>query len=142
MLAILREISITCFFTSYLVVLVLELLRLLGRIPGRALLVIVMTGDRIVHARLLFDAASDRKSMRAEVMSACWPPGRTGRCCWRWDWRSVFGFVPAASRHDCQFLFLARRDGPDRACDRCPRTCPFHTQRSGRRLAERSRLWR
>jgi ABC-type uncharacterized transport system permease subunit len=43
MLAILREITITCFFTSYLVVLVLELLRLLGRIPGRALLVIVMT---------------------------------------------------------------------------------------------------
>lgn len=42
MLAILREISITCFFTSYLVVLVLELLRLLGRIPGRGLLVIVM----------------------------------------------------------------------------------------------------
>ena len=42
MLAFLREISITCFFTSYLVVLVLELLRLLGRIPGRGLLVIVM----------------------------------------------------------------------------------------------------
>ncbi|MEM8665968.1 MAG: cytochrome c biogenesis protein CcsA [Planctomycetota bacterium] len=42
MLAVLREISITCFFTSYLVVLVLELLRLAGRIPGRALLVIVM----------------------------------------------------------------------------------------------------
>lgn len=42
MLAILREISITCFFTSYLVVLVLELLRMLGRIPGRGLLVIVM----------------------------------------------------------------------------------------------------
>jgi len=42
MLAILREISITCFFTSYFVVLVLELLRLLGRIPGRGLLVVVM----------------------------------------------------------------------------------------------------
>ena len=42
MLAIFREISITCFFTSYLVVLVLELLRLAGRIPGRGLLVIVM----------------------------------------------------------------------------------------------------
>lgn len=44
MLAVFREISITCFFTSYLVVLVLELLRLLGRIPGRGLAVIVMTG--------------------------------------------------------------------------------------------------
>jgi ABC-type transport system involved in cytochrome c biogenesis permease subunit len=42
MLAVLREISVTCFFTSYLVVLVLELLRLLGRIPGRGLAVIVM----------------------------------------------------------------------------------------------------
>ena len=40
MLAILREISVTCFFTSYLVVLVLELLRLLGRIPGRGLAVL------------------------------------------------------------------------------------------------------
>jgi ABC-type transport system involved in cytochrome c biogenesis permease subunit len=43
MLAIVREITITCFFSSYLVVLVLELLRLLGKIPGRGLLVIVMT---------------------------------------------------------------------------------------------------
>lgn len=42
MLAILREISVTCFFASYLVVLVLELLRLLGRIPGRGLAVIGM----------------------------------------------------------------------------------------------------
>ncbi len=44
MLAILRDISVTCFFASYLVVLVLELLRLLGRVPGRALAVIVMMG--------------------------------------------------------------------------------------------------
>ena len=44
MLSVLREISVTCFFTSYLVVLVLELLRLAGRIPGRGLAVIVMTG--------------------------------------------------------------------------------------------------
>ena len=44
MLAILREISVPCFFTSYVVVLVLELLRLWGRIPGRGLLVVVMTG--------------------------------------------------------------------------------------------------
>lgn len=42
-LVILREISVTCFFTCYLVVLVLELLRLIGRIPGRGLMVIVMT---------------------------------------------------------------------------------------------------
>lgn len=42
MLAILREISVTCFFTSYCVVLVLEILRLWGRIPGRGLAVIGM----------------------------------------------------------------------------------------------------
>lgn len=34
----------TCFFTSYVVVLVLELLRLLGRIPGRGLAAVVMMG--------------------------------------------------------------------------------------------------
>ena len=44
MLTILRGISITCFFTSYLVVLVLELLRIWGRIPGRGLAVIAMMG--------------------------------------------------------------------------------------------------
>ena len=42
MLAFLSEISITCVFASYLVVLVLELLRLFGRIPGRGLFVIGM----------------------------------------------------------------------------------------------------
>ena len=42
MLAILREISVTCFTASYLVVLVLELLRVLGKIPGRGLAVVVM----------------------------------------------------------------------------------------------------
>lgn len=44
MVALLREISVTCFFTSYLVVLVLELLRLFGRVPGRGLAVIGMMG--------------------------------------------------------------------------------------------------
>ncbi len=43
MLSILRDISISCFFGSYLVVLCLELLRLVGRVPGRGLMVIVMT---------------------------------------------------------------------------------------------------
>ena len=42
MLAFLSEISITCVFASYFVVLVLELLRLFGRIPGRGLFVIGM----------------------------------------------------------------------------------------------------
>lgn len=44
MVAVLREISVTCFFTSYLVVLVLELLRLVGRFPGRGLAVVGMMG--------------------------------------------------------------------------------------------------
>lgn len=43
MTGVLRDISVTCFFSSYLVVLALELLRLTGRIPGRAIAVIVMT---------------------------------------------------------------------------------------------------
>ncbi|MEM9365043.1 MAG: cytochrome c biogenesis protein CcsA [Planctomycetota bacterium] len=41
-MSVLREISVTCFFTSYLVVLLLELLRLLGRVPGRGLAVMIM----------------------------------------------------------------------------------------------------
>lgn len=55
MLAIIREISITCFLTSYIVVLVLELLRLIGTIPGRGLLVIMMTGIGLfTHVCYLF----------------------------------------------------------------------------------------
>jgi ABC-type uncharacterized transport system permease subunit len=60
MLTILREISVTCFFTSYLVVLVLELLRVLGRFPGRGLLVIVMTGIGLfTHMAYLLLRASE-----------------------------------------------------------------------------------
>ncbi|MEM9643390.1 MAG: cytochrome c biogenesis protein CcsA [Planctomycetota bacterium] len=43
MLATLREISVTCFAASYIIVLALELFRLVGRIPGRGIAVIVMT---------------------------------------------------------------------------------------------------
>ena len=42
MLSILSDISVTCFTASYVVVLILELLRVLGKIPGRGLAVIVM----------------------------------------------------------------------------------------------------
>ena len=42
MLAFLSEISVTCVFASYFTVLVLELLRFFGRIPGRGLFVIAM----------------------------------------------------------------------------------------------------
>lgn len=55
MLATIREITITCFFTSYLVVLVLELLRFFGKIPGRGLSVIVMTTIGLfTHVSYLF----------------------------------------------------------------------------------------
>lgn len=42
MLSFLQQISVTCFTASYLVVLVIELLRLLGRLPGRGLAGLVM----------------------------------------------------------------------------------------------------
>jgi len=42
MLTFLQGITITCFFASYTVVLVLELLRIWGRVPGRVLAVITM----------------------------------------------------------------------------------------------------
>jgi ABC-type uncharacterized transport system permease subunit len=73
MLAILREISITCFFTSYLVVLVLELLRLLGRIPGRGLLVIAMTGIGLfTHICYLILRATDASGGAEAGMLATW----------------------------------------------------------------------
>lgn len=75
MLAILREISVTCFFTSYLVVLVLELLRTLGRIPGRGLAVIVMTAVGLfTHVTYLMLQASQG------------PSGDTGRLATWSDW--------------------------------------------------------
>ena len=42
MLAILHQISVTCFTASYLVVLAIELLRLFGRLPGRGLAGLIM----------------------------------------------------------------------------------------------------
>jgi Cytochrome C assembly protein len=44
MVDFLRNISVTCFCTSYVVVLTLEILRLFGRIPGRAMMSMVMMG--------------------------------------------------------------------------------------------------
>ncbi len=74
MLAIIREITITCFFASYTVVLVLELLRLLGRIPGRGLLVVVMTGIGIfTHVCYLFLRAAPEASAKGDVgLLASW----------------------------------------------------------------------
>ncbi len=64
MLAIFREITVTCFFSSYLIVLVLELLRLVGRVPGRGLAVIAMTSIGLfTHlAYLAFRVTVDQSS--------------------------------------------------------------------------------
>ncbi len=73
MLAVLREISVTCFFTSYLVVLVLELLRVLGRIPGRALLVIAMTAIGLfTHVTFLMLQASAEAEAVGTGLFATW----------------------------------------------------------------------
>lgn len=63
MLSILGNVTITCFLTSYLVVLVLELLQLLGRIPWRGFLVVVMMGVGLfTHACYLVLRASEESS--------------------------------------------------------------------------------
>jgi hypothetical protein len=91
---VLRQISIPCFFTSYLVVLVLELLRLWGRIPGRGLLVIVMTGlGLFTHiSYMIFRAA-------AAVGN------ETGRLATWYDWLLLLALGLAI----CFFLFYLRR---------------------------------
>ncbi|TWU57876.1 cytochrome c biogenesis protein CcsA [Rubripirellula reticaptiva] len=70
MLAILREITIPCFFTSYLIVLVLELLRLLGRIPGRGLAVIVMmTVGLFTHVCYVLLRATSIEGVEASMLA-------------------------------------------------------------------------
>ena len=73
MLDILRQISVTCFFTSYLVVLVLELLRVMGRIPGRGLAVLVMTGIGLfTHVCFLSLRAYDGPGQQDAGLLATW----------------------------------------------------------------------
>ena len=95
MLAILREISITCFFTSYFVVLVLELLRLLGRVPGRGLLVIVMTVVGLfTHVCYLLLRATEQTAGGDGGMLATWS-----------DWSLLLAFGLAV----CFFVSYLRR---------------------------------
>ena len=55
MLAFLREITVTCFFCSYLLVLLLEVSRLWRRLPGRGLLVILTSSlGLFAHFSFLF----------------------------------------------------------------------------------------
>jgi hypothetical protein len=94
MLEILREISITCFFASYVVVLVLELLRMWGRIPGRGLLVVVMTGIALfTHVCYMIFRAADGTS------------GDFGRLATWYDWSLLLALGLAV----CFFIFYLRR---------------------------------
>ena len=93
MLDILRQISVTCFFTSYLVVLVLELLRILGRIPGRGLLVIVMTAIGLfTHITYL-------------LLRASAGPEDAGRLATWSDWSLLLALIMAV----CFLAFYLRR---------------------------------
>lgn len=66
----LREISVTCFFSSYVVVLALELSRLAGRIPGRGLAVIAMTAVGLfTHVVFLTLRAVAATSTRAGLLA-------------------------------------------------------------------------
>ena len=99
MLAILREISITCFFTSYLVVLVLELLRLLGRVPGRGLLVIVMMVTGLfTHLCYLLLRATERSGEMTALSEA-------GLLATWSDWSLLLAFGLAV----CFFVIYLRR---------------------------------
>ena len=73
MIAILSKITVTCFFASYLIVLVLELLRLLGRIPGRTAAVITMMGlGLFTHVTYLLLRAIDEIGGEDAGMLASW----------------------------------------------------------------------
>mgnify|MGYP003662752979 CR=1 FL=1 len=73
MLTILRGISITCFFASYLVVLVLELLRIWGRVPGRGLAVIgMMSIGLFTHVTYLALRATTGEAAADTGLLATW----------------------------------------------------------------------
>lgn len=94
---VLRQISVTCFFASYVVVLVLELLRLIGRVPGRALAVLAMTAVGIfTHAVYL--------SLRATSIAAGSDVGRAAS--WT-DWSLMVALGVAIAFF---FFYLRRPD--------------------------------
>jgi len=97
MIDVLRQVSVTCFFTSYLVVLVLESLRLLGRIPGRGLAVLVMTSIGLfTHATYLL--------LRATAANLGQEAGRLAT--WT-DWSLMLALVLAVAFF---FFYLRRPD--------------------------------
>jgi len=71
MLAFLREITVTCFFCSYLVVLLLEMTRLWRRVPGRGLLVILMSAlGLFAHFSYLFMRANQSRLSDAGILAS------------------------------------------------------------------------
>jgi len=93
MLDVLSKITITCFFSSYLVVLVLELLRLRGRFPGRGLLVIgMMSIGLFTHICYLAFRAAERGGVEVGRL-ASWS-----------DW----GLLLALGLAICFFVFYLR----------------------------------
>ena len=87
MLDFLGKISVTCFFTSYLVVLVLELLRLLGRFRGRAIMVIgMMSIGLFTHITYLILRALSQNVSEESGLLASWT-----------DWSLLLAFGLAIS---------------------------------------------
>ena len=88
MMELLRQISVTCFSASYLVVLVLEALRFLGRVPGRGLAVIVMMGLGIfTHVTYLTLRAASIANEANVGRLATWTDWSLMVA---WDWQSPF----------------------------------------------------
>ena len=96
MLAFLREITITCFFCSYLVVLLLEFTRLWRRVPGRGLLAVVMvTLGLFAHFSYLFMRANQGDLSGGEAgILASWL-----------DWSLLLSFVLGVT----YLIFFIRR---------------------------------
>ena len=113
MLTILRGISITCFFTSYIVVLVLELLRIWGRIPGRGIAVILMMSiglfTHVMYLALARDGWRSGGRRRTlgdldRLVTVGFP--RAGRL--------LLDLLPATPRHRRQFFLFANDSGANR----------------------------
>ena len=108
MLSILGNITISCFFTSYLVVLLLELLRLIGRIPGRGLMVIVMMVIGLfTHGCYLILRASQEPALTGGSPIAATGNAAADIGLWAtWtDWSLLLAFGLAI----CFFVYYLRR---------------------------------
>ncbi len=95
MLAILSKITVTCFLASYSIVLVLELLRLLGKIPGRGLLVLfMMLLGLFTHVCYVIFSAIDVENIGEKGLFASWS-----------DWSLLLALAMAI----CFLIFYLRR---------------------------------